>query len=105
MIDTLLKLEEERLKAKEQFFVHQNHIKCWFDRKSAGEKSFDVGDVVLRWDKPHKEKAKHIKFQPLWIGTFIVEEKRGHNAFKLKYLDGRLDPLPVNDRDLKNYFQ
>lgn len=31
-IDTLLKLEEERIKAKEIFFVHQNHIKHWFDK-------------------------------------------------------------------------
>ncbi len=49
---------------KEMFFGHQNHVKHWFDKKSTGENIFGVGDLVLKWDKPHEEKGKHTKFQP-----------------------------------------
>ena len=52
----------EWLKAKDKFDVHQNCLKHWFDKKSAGAKSFDVGDLVLKWDKPHEEKGKQMKF-------------------------------------------
>ena len=101
---TLLKLKDKRLKAKEIFSIHKNHIKHWFDKKSVGTKSYDVGDLILRWNEAHKEKGKHIKFQYLWIGPYTIKEKLGHNAFKLKPFDGRIDPLPVNGRDLKHYF-
>lgn len=67
-IDNLLKLEEEMMRAKEKFNVHQNWIKCWFDKKSKRNKCFSVGDLVLKWDKSHEEKGNNPKFQSLWIG-------------------------------------
>lgn len=47
-MDTLHKLEEERMKAKENFTHHQNHIKRWFDKNYAGKASFDVGDLIMK---------------------------------------------------------
>lgn len=61
-IDTLLKLEEEIHKAREKFPLHQTWIKSWFDRKSAGNYEFNVGDLVLKSDKYHEDKGKHAKF-------------------------------------------
>jgi len=58
-MDTLHKLWEERMKAKEKFTLHQNHIKRWFNKKSAWNANFDVGDLVMKWDKPHEDKGKH----------------------------------------------
>jgi flagellar biosynthesis protein FliP len=66
-IDTLLKLKEERNKAKEKFHIHQQRIKRWFDKHVAGDKQFQVGDLVLKWDKASKAKGKHSKFQKLWL--------------------------------------
>lgn len=59
MTDTFIKHGEERLKAKEMFPIHQNRFKHWIDKKFAGTKSFNVGDLVLKWDKSHEEKDKH----------------------------------------------
>jgi len=64
-MDALHKLQEERMKAKEKFTLHQNHIKTWFNKKSARKASFGVGDLVLKWDKLHEDKGKHTKFQSL----------------------------------------
>lgn len=50
-IDTLVKLKEERIKEKEKFHMHQQCIKRWFDKHVAGDKQFQVGDLVLKWDK------------------------------------------------------
>lgn len=61
-MDTLYKLQEEWMKEKEKFTLHQNRIKRWFYCKSAWNASFVVGDLVLKWDKPHEDKGKHTKF-------------------------------------------
>lgn len=42
--------------------MHQNNIKCWFNKKSTWNKEFYVGDLVLKWDTAHEEKSKHTKF-------------------------------------------
>ena len=66
-MDTLLKLEEQRQKGKDNFNQHQGIIKRWFDKRKSGTRNFDVGDLVLKWDDPRGEKGIHSKFQHLWI--------------------------------------
>jgi len=48
------------MKEKEKFTLHQNCIKRWFNKKSVGKTNFDVGDLVLEWDKSHEDKGKHM---------------------------------------------
>jgi hypothetical protein len=69
-IDTLLMLEEEREKEKSKFTSHQQIVKIWFDKHKAKEKSFEVGDLVLKWDRANEPKGKHSKFQNLWLRPF-----------------------------------
>lgn len=76
------------MKTKEKFAIHQARIKRWFEKKSVGSREFDVGDLVLKWDRAHKDKGKHTKFQALWIGPFQIIEKIGHHTFKLETLGG-----------------
>ena len=52
------------------FSNHQMIIKNWFDNRAIDNKYFEVGDLVLKWDKAHEEKGKHSKFQKLWLGPF-----------------------------------
>jgi hypothetical protein len=99
----LLNLEEIRDKTKSKFESHQQTVKCWFDKKFAGEKEFQVGDLVLKWDKPHEDKGKHSKFQQLWLGPYLIKEKIGQGTFRLQNLQGEVDSLPVNDQVLKHY--
>jgi len=71
-MDTLHKPQEEQMKAKEKFTLHQNRIKICFDKNSARSANFNVGDLVLKWDKPHEDKGQHTKFQSLWTGPYTV---------------------------------
>ena len=52
-------------------------MKWWFDKHKAGNKEFEVGDLVLKWDHTHDEKGKHNKFQQLWVGPFEIAENLG----------------------------
>jgi hypothetical protein len=103
-INALLKLEEVRTRAKERLNQRQRIVKSWFDSSSASDRNFEVGDLVLKWDKPHEGKGEHSKFQNLWLGPFLVAEKLGPNSFRLHNLEGQLDTYPVNDQALKRYF-
>ena len=104
-MDRLQKLQEERLKAKGKFSLHQSHIKRWFNRNYTGKNSFSVGDLVLKWDKSHKDKGKHTKFQSLWIGPYTIHENLGQHIYYLQSHEGNIDSLLVNEQDLKQYFQ
>ena len=62
-IYNLLKAEESRARAKENFKRQHEVVKRWFDKHKDGKKEFEVGDFLLKWDHPHDEKGKHTKFQ------------------------------------------
>jgi hypothetical protein len=61
-IDTLLMLEEEREKEKKKFIAHYHIVKIWVDKHKAKEKSFEVGDLVPKWDRENEPQGKHSKF-------------------------------------------
>eukprot|EP00253_Pinus_taeda_P012820 PITA_12820 len=102
--DQILKLEEEREKAKDTHAKLQQIIKAASDSASSGSKQFQVGDLVLKWDKTHEDKGKHTKFQKLWLGPFQICEKIGHSTFLLQDLTGVRESLPVNGLILKKFF-
>jgi hypothetical protein len=103
-INALLKLEEVRAQAKRKLDQHQLIVKKWFDSNSASDRNFEVGDLVLKWDKPHEGKGEHTKFQNLWLGPFLIVEKLGPSSFQLQNLEGHPDTFPVNGQALKKYF-
>ena len=98
-------MEEEREDAKKRFVKHQQIIKTWFDHGSSSNRELQVDDLVLRWDKAHEDKGEHTKFQPLWLGPYVIVENLGPNTFCLKTLQGQLSTLLVNWHALKKYFQ
>ena len=67
-------------------------------------KDFQMGHLVLKWDKAHEEKGKHTKFQRMWLGPFQIVEVIGPSTFVLHDLAGRRDYFPVNGQILKLYF-
>jgi hypothetical protein len=103
-INALMKLEEVRAQEKRKLDQHQQLVKSWFDASSSSDRNFEVGDLVLKWDKPHEGKGEHTKFQNLWLGPFLIAEKLGPSSFRLQNLEGQLDTYPVNGQALKRYF-
>ena len=76
-------------------------MKRWFDKHKAGNKEFEVGDLVLKWDHPHDENGKHTNFQQLLVGPFQITAKLGPSPYKLQDLQGWEENLPVNGLVLK----
>lgn len=87
-IDILLKLKEELEKSNWKFTNHQDLVKRWFDRQIVGNKDFQIGDLVLKWEKSHEAKGKHTNFQILWLGPFQIHQQLNLGTFILKNLEG-----------------
>ena len=103
-IYNLLKSEESRSKAQERFKHQQEIMKRWFDKHKAGNKEFEVGDLVLKWDHLHNEKGKHTKFHQLWVGAFQIAANLGPSTYKLQDLQRWEENLSINGLVLKPYF-
>ena len=93
MIDYFLKIEEDREKAKNKFYQHQQLVKKWLDEKSSSDRDFSMGDLVLIWDKQHKDNKEYTKFQCLWLGPFIVTKKVVLVLFGYKHWKESLTPI------------
>ena len=65
---------------------------------------FQVGDLFLKQDKAREAKGKHSKFQKIWLGPYEIAEKIGDATYRLQYLQGDLENLPINASILKRYF-
>ena len=83
---------------------HQQLIKTWFDLNEVKTKQFEIGDLVLNWDKVHEDKGKHTKFQNLLLGPFQIIKKIGPSTFILQDLQGKKETFPVNGLVLEKYF-
>jgi hypothetical protein len=94
-------LEEEREKEKSKFLAHQQIVKSWFDKHKAKEKNFEVGDLVLKWDRANESKGKHSKFQNLWLEPFQVAKNIEVGMYRLHNPRGEPSTLPVNVQALK----
>jgi hypothetical protein len=79
-------LENERNKEKETFHVHQQIIKLWFDKHASGSKEFQICGLVLKWNKDNEAKGKHLKFQKLWLGPYLIAENMGDSTYHLQSL-------------------
>ena len=90
--------------SKQHFTKNQQIVKSWFDQSSSSNREFQVGDLVLKWDKVHEEKGGHTKFQKLWLGPFVIAEKIGPSTFCLQTLEGEFETFPVDGLILKKHF-
>lgn len=82
----ILNLEEERNKANIVHAHHQQLVKASFNVNSIKDNNFEIIDLVLKWDKVHEDKGKHMKFQKLSPGSFHIFEKICPSNFIFKYL-------------------
>ena len=50
-------------------------MKRTFDKK-ASPRNFQLGDIVLKWDKLKNRPGKHTKFDAMWAGLYIIRVPR-----------------------------
>lgn len=75
-------------------------MKRMFDTK-ASPKDLWLGDVVLKWDELKCRPRKHMKFDAMCAGLYIITESTQHNAFHLSTLEGEELKILINGIHLK----
>ena len=78
-------------------------MKRTFDKK-ASLRNFQLGDIVLKWDKLKNRPGKHAKFDSMWAGLYIIMGTTQHNAFHLSTREGEELAILVNGIQLKKCF-
>jgi hypothetical protein len=102
-IHQLIEVQQTREKMIDRAHDRQQKIKQAFDRKVRKE-SFQLGDLVLKWDAPRQDKGKHGKFDALWSGPFKIFEVFPNNTYRLHSLDDHeVFSGPVNGHFLKRF--
>ncbi|KAH9317050.1 hypothetical protein KI387_018819, partial [Taxus chinensis] len=51
-------VDEDRLQVVDRIVAHQFKVKALFDKK-AKPRVFQVGDIMLLWDKRHEPRGSH----------------------------------------------
>lgn len=98
----LTKLEVECKRLVDHITEHQKYAKTFFDKKARPRK-FMEGNLVLLWDKMHKLKGMHHKFDSLWKGPLKIMQVNQNNSFILVYSSREILSFYYNGQDLKLY--
>lgn len=82
--------------------AHKKCIKVQYD-KNVKPRVFSEGDLVLLYDQD-SDKLGAGKFEPLWIGPYIIKCVLSKGACELVYYDGIPLSQPRNGLYLKRYY-
>ena len=64
--------------------------------KKAIDRKLELDDMVLMWNARLEDKGKHGKFDPIWLGPYLVDSKWKDDSYFLKELLGDILELPIN---------
>ena len=102
-IDKLVELDEMWRKAFYTMVIEQERTKRTFDQKTK-DFHFEVGEIVLLWDKNKEKPENHGKLEKIWLVPYQVSRVVGKWFVWLETLDGEELEFPCNGWILKHYF-
>lgn len=98
-------LDGKRIRAIEHQKVYNAKLKREFGKKIKATQ-FKIGDLILKENinkTTANEKAKG-KFEPNWLGPYVVADEIGSGAYRLSTLDGKEEPKTFNAIHLKHFY-
>lgn len=67
--------------------------------------TFEVGDLVLRENpKNQQDREKKGKFEPNWLGHYIITVVYGSGAYQLSTIEGEPLEDPINNMHLRRFY-
>ena len=98
----LEQLDEHRRDAVTTNEAHKKQVKAQYD-KSVRPRVYSEGDLVLLYNQD-KDKLGASKFNPMWIGPYIVKRVLKCGAYELVDFEGFPLKEPRNGLYLKKYY-
>ena len=72
--------------------------------KKVVDRKFEPIDMILMWNAKLEDRGKHEKFDPIWLGPYLIDSKWGEDSYILRTLSGDILELPIHQKFLKRYF-
>ena len=102
-MNDLVGLNENKRDASAKKIKLQLQMKHLFDKKVV-ERKFSIDEMLLMWNARIEDKGKHGKFDPIWLGPYLIESTWGYDSYLLKELFGGILKFLVHGKFLKRYF-
>jgi len=98
-------LDEKWIRAIEHQNDYHTKIKRAFGNKIKA-KEFKIGDLVLKENinKTTTNEEANGKFEPNWLGPYVVFDAIGLGAYRLSTLDGKEEPKTFNAIHIKHFY-
>jgi len=98
-------LDEKRIRPIEHQKGYHAKIKREF-RKKIKSKEFKIGDLVLKENinKTTTNNETKGKFEPNWLGPYVVVDATRSEAYKLSTLDGKEESKTFNTIHVKHFY-
>jgi hypothetical protein len=103
MLDELVDLDEERIKALEMLTRQKERVARAYNKK-VKSKTFNVGNLVWKVILPMDKKDRVLgKWSPNWEGPFKVVQVFSNGAYEIEELTEEQRSLIINGKYLKKY--
>ena len=97
-------LDEKRQASFDHMRVYQKRMSKAFNKK-VHPREFEVGDLVLRVNyKNQQNRDQKGKFEPNWLGPYIITTTFGSGTYLLSTVEGEKLPDPINFLHLKKFY-
>ena len=94
-MDELVGLHEHRKDATIKNAKLQHKMKYLYD-KEVVDRKFELDDVVLMWNSRLEDKGKHGKFDPIWLGPYLIDSNCRDDSYLLRELSWGILELIVH---------
>ena len=100
-----LELLDEKCQASfDHMRVYQKRMSKAFNKK-VHPREFQVGDLVLRENpKNQQHRDQKGKFEPNWLGPYIITTTFGIGSYLVSMEEGEQLPDPINVLHLKKFY-
>ena len=97
-------LEERRKNSLNHLQAYQKRL-CRSYNKKVMVRKFDIGDLVLMQNpKNQADREKPGKFEPNWLGLYIIISSFGSGAYQLETPEGEQLTEPINSLHLQKFY-
>ena len=103
-LQELVLLDEHWQVACDHLQAYQQRM-SWSYNKTVKPHSFQLGDLVLRENpKNQQQRTQKGKFEPNWLGPYIIIAVFGSGAYQLSTLKGEVLKEPINTLHLNQFY-
>lgn len=97
-------LDEHRQQAVNHLTAYQQRMSRNYNHR-VNPRVFQIGDLVL-WENPKNQtkREKKGKFEPNWIGPYVIISVYGSKAYRLSTPEGDMLEEPMNNIHLRRFY-